>query len=103
MHHKLKSYLHITEQCCNIMSSDFVFYTTSESAVCNASKLVCSDGFYVGDKAGLSGCRPECGEWEEFPHGSVLTFDILIVLQAVVSIVSTVILMVLSTIRYKRM
>ena len=70
--------------------------------MCNASKVVCSDGFYVGDEAGLSGCKPECGEWEEFPHSSV-AFDVFVVLQAVVCIVSSVIVVVLSAIRYKRM
>ena len=61
-----------------------VFYTTLGSVdnVCNTSKLVCSDGFYYEDRTGIPGCRPECGEWEEFPRGSVIAFDVFVVFQA---------------------
>ena len=65
--------------------------------------LVCSDGFYVGEVAGDKVCRPECGEWEESTHGSVVTRNVFIVLQAVVYIIGTIVLVVLSAIRYKRM
>ena len=65
--------------------------------MCNATKLVCSDRFYCEDGTGIPGCRPECGEWEEFPRGSVITFDVFVVLQAIVCTVSTIILVVLPT------
>ena len=63
----------------------------------------CSSGFYVGGCPGLPVCRAECGEWEEFPHGSRVALDVIVVLAAVVYIISTVVLVVLSAIRYKRM
>ena len=69
----------------------------------NASKVVCSDGFYYEDRIGIPGCRPECGEWEEFPRGSVIAFDVFVVLQAIVCTVNTIIVMVLYAIRYKQM
>ena len=82
-----------------------VFYTTLGSLdnVRNVSKVVCSDGFYYEDRTGIPGCRPECGEWDEFPGGSVIGFDVFVVLQAIVCTVSTIILVVLSAIRYKQM
>ena len=82
-----------------------VFYTTLGSLdnVRNASKVVCSDGFYYEDRTGIPGCRRECGEWEEFPRGSVIAFDVFVVLQAIVCTVNTIIVMVLYAIRYKQM
>ena len=84
-----------------------VFYTTLVSVdnVCNTSKLVCSDGFYYEDRTGIPGCRPECecGEWEEFPRGSVIAFDVFVVFQTIVCTISTIILVVLSAIHYKQM
>ena len=65
--------------------------------------LDCNDGFYVGEHAGVPVCRPECGEWEEFPHGSRVALDVVVALQAVVYIIGTILVVVLSVIRYKRM
>ena len=65
--------------------------------------LVCNDGFYVGEHAGLPVCRPECGKWEEFPHATRVALDAFVAIQAVVYIIGTVVLVVLSAIRYKRM
>ena len=82
-----------------------IFYTTLKSLdnVCNASKVVCSDGFYYKEGNEIPECRPECGalECEEFPRVSVIAFDVFVVLQAIVCTVNTIILVVLSAIRYK--
>ena len=83
-------------------SNDSLSSPTSGSVMSNRT-LVCGDGFYVGERAGFTVCIPECGEWEEFPHGSRVALDVVVALQAVVYIIGTIVVVVLSAIRYKRM
>ena len=61
---------------------------------------VCSDGFYVSS-TGL--CRPECMEWEEFPHTTVVIIDVFVTLQAVVYVIAAIAVLILSCIRHKKM
>ena len=72
------------------------------------SSLVCSEGFYVSLEDITNGttvevCRPECGEWEEFPHGTVVALYITDIVVAVVYLLNGAVLLVLSIIRHKQM
>ena len=72
------------------------------------SSLVCSEGFYVSLEDITNGttvevCRPECGEWEEFPHSTVVAIYIVDIVVAVVYILGGAVLLVLSIIRHKQM
>lgn len=74
--------------------------TTQTSDSGEPSLPVCSDGFYVSS-TGL--CRPECLEWEEFPHAAVVVFDVFVVLQAVVYVIAATAVIILTCIRRKKM
>ena len=72
------------------------------------SSLVCSEGFYVyvvdisnGTTEEL--CRPECGEWEEVPHSTVVAISVTELMTEVVYLLSGAVVLVLSVIQYKRM
>ena len=72
------------------------------------SSLVCSEGFYVSLEDISNGtteevCRPECGEWEEFPHSTVVAIYVTELVTAVVFFLSGAVVLVLSVIQYKRM
>ena len=72
------------------------------------SSLVCSDGFYVSLEYISNGttvevCRPECGEWEEVPHSTVVTISVTVLVTEVVYLLSGAAVLVLSVIHYKRM
>ena len=61
--------------------------------------LVCSDGFY--DAGGA--CQPKCGEWEGLHHVAIVITDVIVVFQAVVYVVSTAVVIILSCIQHQRM
>ena len=65
------------------------------------NEIECSKDFYLDAESGL--CRPECGEWEEFPHSTVLAIDVVIILQAVVFFISATVFLLMSCIHYRRM
>lgn len=90
---------------CEMLPDFFENCAAPVSGVTNATPVIpdCSSGFYVAGCPGLPVCRAECGEWEEFPRGARVTLDVFVVLSAIVYIVSTIVLVVLSAIRYKRM
>ena len=72
------------------------------------SSLVCSEGFYVYQEDITNGttvevCRPECGEWEEFPHSTVVAIYITEIVAAVVYILGGAVVLVLSIIQHKQM
>ena len=60
----------------------------------------CSKGFFL-DISGF--CMPECGEWEELPHGVVVTHDVIVGLQAIFYLVVATIALICSGIQYERM
>ena len=78
----------------NFMSSESVHDRNGSST----NAIICNEGFYLD---GI--CRPECGEWEEFSHSTVLAFDTVVVLQAVAYLIGAVVVLILSCIRYKNM
>lgn len=63
--------------------------------------LNCSNGFFFDDAAGF--CVPECGKWEELPHGTVVAFDVIVGLQAAIYIIVTIVALVCAVIRHERM
>lgn len=65
--------------------------------------LVCSPGFFIGEVNGVTACLPECGEWEEFPHGAVVAVDFFIILFSVVYLIGAGVVITLSVIHRKRM
>ena len=67
------------------------------------SLLTCNDGFYLVLVNGTGLCRPECLEWEEFPHTAVVAIDVFVILQAVVYVLAATAMVILSCIRYKKM
>ena len=62
---------------------------------------VCSEGFYIDEDTGL--CVPECGVWEEFPHSFLVGVDAVVILSALINLLSSIVILVLSCISYKRM
>ena len=62
---------------------------------------VCREGFYINETTGL--CSPECGVWEEFPHGFIVGIDSVAILTAVINLLGSTVILVLSCISYKRM
>ena len=77
--------------------------TTPTNVNSSEMELVCNEGFFVGELSGASVCRPECGEWEEFPRSIVVTVDFFIVLFSVVYLIGATLVIILSIIQRKRM
>ena len=81
--------------------------STNTSPGSNTS-LVCSEGFYVSLEDISNGtteevCRPECGEWEEFPHSTVVALYVTQTVAGVTYMIGGVVVLVLSVMRYKQM
>ena len=69
-----------------------------------ATFRTCSEGFYLDKEDNLSGiCKPDCGEWEEFPHHVIVIGDIFTTTQAVIYIVSAIVLFLFSCVHHERM
>ena len=70
---------------------------------------MCSEGFYVYVCEDISNgtteevCRPECGEWEEFPHSTVVALYVTQTVAAVANLFGGAVVLVLSAIRYEQM
>ena len=69
---------------------------------------MCSEGFYVSLEDISNGtteevCRPECGEWEEFPHSTVVAIEVTETVAGVANMIGGAVVLVLSVIRYKQM
>ncbi len=79
----------------------------SSSTTTTNSTLVCSDGFYVlrtGNSSNSPGvCLPECGEWEEFPHNTVVALDTTLLVAAFMYMIGGTMVLVVSFIRCQRM
>ena len=62
-----------------------------------------NDGFYESSLGNMTVCHPECGEWEEFSHGTVVAVNAVIIIQAVVYFISGAVVLVLSILRRHHM
>ena len=72
---------------------------TSNSTTAGDTGIGCSEGFYME----FGFCFPECGEWEAFPHGYVISMDVAMMLVCVIHIISAIVIFVVSVIDRKRM
>ena len=71
----------------------------ANNSIQNDMALICNDGLF--DAGGF--CSPECGEWEEFSHGTIVTIDVFMIMQIVVYFISGTVVLVLSVLRRKQM
>ena len=58
------------------------------TAVANKSIIInCSQSFYFNEAIGR--CSPVCGEYKEFPHNIVVTFDVITALLYIFHLIGT--------------
>ena len=69
----------------------------------NCSTIQCSDGFSCNVVRNVSFCLPVCGSWEQLPHGTVVAIDVIVILCAVIGVVASIAVIVISCIRWNRM
>ena len=69
----------------------------------NCSTLQCQEGFSCSVVGNASICLPVCGSWEEYPRSTVLGIDVVIVLSAVIGVIASIAVLVISCIRWDRM
>ena len=69
----------------------------------NCSTIQCSEGFSCSVVRNGSFCLPVCGSWEQLPHGTVVAVDVVVVLCAVIGVVASIAVIVISCIRWNRM
>ena len=62
------------------------------------STIVCSEDFFLSSGV----CKPQCGQWDEFPHSTVVATDAVMIVSASIGFIVANILLVLSCIRYRR-
>jgi hypothetical protein len=72
----------------------------NSSLVGNAS-INCSERFSLSPQTGL--CSPVCGEWEEFPHGVVVIFDVITALLYILHLIGIAIALAFSCYNHKIM
>ena len=54
-------------------SPDVGISTSNETSALTTRE--CNDGFYESSLGNTTVCHPECGEWEEFSHGTVVAVN----------------------------
>lgn len=74
---------------CNIMSTPYTISTYN-----------CTAGFYLMENGS---CQPECNVWSPYPKSIVLTTDILNIFAAVVCVLFSAFVLVLSWIRHQKL
>ena len=63
--------------------------------------LPCEENFFREN--GSDTCVPECGVWSEYSYVDLVVTDMVILVSAVIGFVSSIAVLVISCIRYKRM
>ena len=48
-------------------------------------------------------CLPVCGRWAQYPRGTVVAIDVVIILSAAICVIASIAVLVLSCIQWKRM
>ena len=69
----------------------------------NCSTLQCQEDFSCSVVGNASVCLPVCGSWNEYPHETVVATDVVVVLSAVIGVVASIALLLISCIRWKSM
>ena len=69
----------------------------------NCSTIQCSEDFSCSVVRNGSFCLPVCGSWEQLPHGTVVAVDVVVVLSAVIGVIASIAVIVISCIRWNRM
>ena len=69
----------------------------------NCSTIRCSEGFSCSVVGNGTFCLPVCGRWEQLPHGTVVAIDVIVVLCAVIGVIASIAVIVISCIRWNRM
>ena len=69
----------------------------------NCSTIQCSEGFSCSVARNVSFCLPVCGSWEQLPHGAVVAVDVVVILSAVIGVVASIAVIVISCIRWDHM
>ena len=77
--------------------------TASVPEQVNCSTLQCQEGFSCTAVSNASICLPVCGSWEEYPRETVVATDVVIILSAVIGVVSSIAVLVISCIRWNHM
>ena len=62
------------------------------------STTVCSEDFFLDSGV----CKPQCGQWKEFPHSTVVATDAVVIVSTSIGFIVANTLLVLSCIRYKK-
>jgi len=62
------------------------------------SKTVCSEDFFLDSGV----CKPQCGQWKEFPHSTVVATDAVVIVSASIGFIVANTLLILSCIRYRK-
>ena len=63
--------------------------------------LNCEESFFREN--GSDTCVPECGVWSEYSYVDLVITDMVILVSALIGFVSSIAVIVISCIRYKRM
>ena len=66
-----------------------------------SSPLMCSEGFVYIEE--VHQCRPHCPSWEEHEYGLSITYNVIFGTTAAVSVLASIVVLLLSCVRYKRM
>ena len=69
----------------------------------NCSTLQCQEGFSCSAMGNTSFCLPVCGRWAQYPRGTVVAIDVVIILSAAICVIASIAVLVLSCIQWKRM
>ena len=69
----------------------------------NCSTLQCQEGFSCIAVGNTSLCLPVCGRWAQYPHGTVVAIDVVIILSATICVLASIAVLVLSCIQWERM
>jgi len=62
------------------------------------STMVCSEDFFLDSGV----CKPQCGQWKEFLHSTVVATDAVVIVSASIGFIVANTLLILSCIRYRK-
>ena len=71
---------------------------SSSTDNCTSTGRACRDAFYC--ESGI--CLPRCDEWEQYPHSSIVATDVTVTTAAAIGLITGIVVLVMSFIRWKR-